>query len=140
MDLSTAGRGSDIDIFDYGRLVQELQASELDDYVDGDSLVDQVVAQNKYQVAIAYAEQIAGDTRGNQDELRFAALVGLNAWHSFESQGHPLTWTTYETEQWTLVRKILQHALAGNIMTLAKTLSEYDELGRKHGKKAGLNR
>ena len=135
VDLSTKGRGKEIDIFDYGRLVMELKACELDDYIDIDSLVAQVPPQNKYNAAIAYGVLIArGTSKATEDSIRFAAIVGLNAWLSYEQQGHPLTWNNYETERWAVIKKIFAQAIGFNTLGLAKALSEFNELERKNAR------
>ncbi len=135
VDLSTRGRGNEIDIFDYGRLVMELKACDLDDYIDIDSLVAQVPPQNKYNAAVAYGALIAtGTSKATEDSIRFAAIVGLNAWLSYEQQGHPLTWNNYETERWAIIRKIFKEAMAINTLALAIAISEYKEIERKNNR------
>lgn len=135
VDLSTQGRGTEIDIFDYGRIIIELKTCELNDYTDTDNLISQVPSQNKCNAAIAYGKIIAtGTSKVNEDSIRFAAIIGLNAWLLYEMQGRPLTWSSYETERWIIIKKIFKEAIVINTLGLAKSISEYNEIERKNNR------
>lgn len=133
--LSEHGRGGEIDVFEYARLLFELKANGIEAYMDAGGLLEQVAPQSKYSAAVAYARLIAfNNARVTEDDIRFAALVGFNAWLMYQAQGRPANWQNYEHLEWDLVKLVLEHAFRKNTLGLAKAAAEYQELERKFGK------
>ena len=135
VELSLAGRGTEIEIFDYGRAVMELRACTLADFAGADNPLELVPAQNRYHAALSYAHIISRNTaKTDEEQVRLAGVVGLNAWLAFEAQGHPLTWDHFEVVQWGLVQKVLLQAVSRSVMGLAKAIAELNELERKQAR------
>lgn len=135
--LSENGRGAEMDVFEYARLLFELKANGIEEYVDPENMVEKIPSQNKYNAAVAFARAIAFNTaKATENDIRFAALVGLNAWLVFQDQGRPGGWENQQHLEWDIAHRILAHAVAKNTMGLAKAMSElitFDEKNHKPG-------
>lgn len=129
VELSVRGQAAVIDLMDYGKLLFELKNVCLANYCDSRSLVEQVPARNKVEVALSYARLLGQKTQAaNSAEVQFVALIGLNAISMCRQHSLPSEWQTLEHKRWELARQILQLAFEQKALALAKALIEFESL------------
>ena len=139
VDLSISGQGSSVDIIDYASLLLELKNTCYERYCSAASLVEQVMPQNKIEVALAYASLLGQkQLKVDADDVRFAALIGLNALLTCQQQGLPAQWHTREHRRWELARQILQLAFQQKTLALAKVLVEFEQLQQQAARRIAL--
>jgi hypothetical protein len=133
--LSEKGRGAEMDVFEYARVLFELKANGIEEYVNHENIVEKIPAQNKYNAAVAFARTIAfNPDKATEDDMRFTALVGLNAWIVYQAQGRPGNWENHQHMEWEIVRRILEHSVAKNTLGLVKAISELMDFDERHKK------
>lgn len=132
VSLSESGRGSEIDLFEYAKLLFEIKANGIEEYTGEEALINSILPQNKYNAALAYARLIAFDTsKATEDEMRQIALVGYNAWLVYQAQGRPANWENQIHVEWDMAKTILENGFRKNTLGLARAVSEYRVLAEK---------
>lgn len=137
VELSLRGMGRTVDIVDYSKLLFELKQASFEQYCSGENLVEQVVPQNKVDVVLAYARLLGQKSRkADADEIRFAALIGLNALSMCRQQGLPAQWRNHEHKRWEMACRILQCGFQQKTLSLIKLLPDFEALLQKQARRS----
>lgn len=131
INLSRDGRGGEIDLMDYSRLVRELKTNGIEGY-HPHAIVDKVTAQNKQGAALAYARLIALSIEPLSDEdINYAAMVGLNAWFMFNAQGLPASWEHQQHCEWSIAKTLLVSVFTKNSKNFELAVNEFKHYGER---------